>query len=341
MKISTLLEREPFDKIFEKTMTAFFSDFTNHPHNVKWYPKKCNNQNTAFMQQWYCNPLINSIFVNGVDPSLFDPISVTKTGRKINLQSDARYRFERGIDSTSIDWGVDKATEMILDLCGGEVSYITIDRVKEKEGKIIKYEFNTINTLGGIDINSRQQIKILKNLGFIIKSKTKTGIIIKVPNFRPDIDGSADIVEEILRIYGFDKIEPISLLNDKNQYDEILNSNLKSFYKSKRLIANRGYLETVTWSFMDKDEAKFINSNFSVNIRNPISSDLSTMRPSTFPNLLAVINHNLSRFYTSGKMFEVGPNFHGTNEEDQKMVATAIQYGLSNTSSWINEKRRT
>ena len=111
-------------------------------------------------------------------------------------------------------------------------------------------------------------------------------IKVLVPTFRPDIKGTADIVEEILRIYGFNKIEPISLIEDKNQTIEILDSNLKSFYKSKRLIANRGYLETVTWSFMDIQEANFINNNSSLSIKNPISSDLSAMRPSTFPNLL-------------------------------------------------------
>ena len=115
--------------------------------------------------------------------------------------------------------------------------------------------------------------------------------------------------------------------------------NLKSFYKSKRLIANRGYFETVTYSFMDEREANFINNNSSIKIKNPISNDLNTMRPSTFPNLLKVINSNLSRLYLSGKLFEVGPNFHGISEDEQIMVATGIQYGLSSTLSWENEKK--
>ena len=121
--------------------------------------------------------------------------------------------------------------------------------------------------------------------------------------------------------------------------EEILNSNLKSFYKSKRLIANRGYLETVTihlWMVM-----KLILLIIILLLKLKILSvaDLNTMRPSTFPNLLSAINPNISRFYMSGKLFEVGPNFHGINDDDQKMVATGIQYGLSNTSSWNNEKR--
>ena len=276
-----------------------------------------------------------------LEVALFDPISITKTGRKLNLQSDARYRFERGLDSTSIEWGVDVATQMIMDLCGGEVSEVVVDKIETPKLKIINYDTSLTQTHGGININIKEQINILEKLGFKVLNLDDLNIQITIPSYRPDIEGSADIVEEILRIYGFDKIEPISLLKDKNQYEGILNSNLKSFYKSKRLIANRGYFETVTWSFMDKDDAKFIDNNSQVNIQNPISSDLSTMRPSTFPNLLTSINSNLSRFYTSGKLFEVGPNFHGINEEDQKMVATAIQYGSFNTSSWINEKRLT
>ena len=130
-------------------------------------------------------------------------------------------------------------------------------------------------------------IKIVIVSTFVFKSTLLKGsnIEITIPSFRPDIEGFADIVEEITRIYGFEKIEPISLSKNKNQNEEILNSSLKSFYKSKRLIANRGYLETVTYSFMDGDEADFISNNSSIKIKNPISADLSTMRPSTFPNL--------------------------------------------------------
>ena len=134
----------------------------------------------------------------------------------------------------------------------------------------------------------------------------------------------------------------------KNQYayetekivnEEILTSNLKSFYKSKRLIANRGYFETVTWSFMGKDDADYINDNSSINIQNPISTELSTMRPSSFPNLLSSINLNISRLYVNGKLFEVGPNFKGTNEEDQAMVATGIHYGSPSYFSWTDQTR--
>ena len=276
-----------------------------------------------------------------IEVALFDPISVTKTGRKLNLQSDARYRFERGVDPTSIEWGVDMATQMITQICGGEVSTIEADKSSIQKNKIINFDTNSTKTLGGISIDTKDQTTILNNLGFLVKSKKNTVIEITVPTFRPDIDGPADIVEEILRIYGFDKIIPISLSKDINNNRETLSANLKSFYKSKRLIANRGYLETVSWSFIDSKEANYINNNVSIDIKNPISTDLSSMRPSVFPNLLSSINPNVARLYTNGKLFEVGPNFNGLEEVDQQMVATGIQYGSSSSSSWLNEARVT
>ena len=135
------------------------------------------------------------------------------------------------------------------------------------------------------------------------------------------------------------KLYQISLSKKITHSNEVISSNLKSFYKSKRLIANRGYLETVTYSFMDGKEADFVTGKNSITIKNPISSDLDTMRPSTFPNLLSIINSNISKLYISGKIFEVGPNFHNLNEDGQEMVASGIQYGLSKTSSWKNEVR--
>ena len=283
-----------------------------------------------------CSLETNKVFL---EVALFDPVSITRTGRILNLQSDARYRFERGIDFTSIDWGVDIATQMILNLCGGEESEIVFDKVDNPKTKLIKYDSLLTKSYGGIDININDQTKILNKLGFKTKLQNNSKLDITVPPFRPDIVGPADIVEEIIRIYGYDKIETISLIKDENLKQKILNENLKSFYKSKRLIANCGYLETVTWSFMDQELANFIDSKNSLDLKNPISSDLSTMRSSTLPNLLSAINLNVSRLYNNGKLFEVGPNFDGINETDQKMVATGIHYGSANSSSWINQKR--
>ena len=274
-----------------------------------------------------------------LEVALFDPICVTKTGRKLNLQSDARFRFERGIDSTSIDWGVDKATEMIIELCGGEVSEITTDRLIEHKQKIIEYDFNKTKTLGGVDIDLDFQKKILENLGFVIKSQLNSIAKIIIPHFRPDIDGSADIVEEIVRIYGFNKIKPQSVSNNLEIKKEILNAELKSFYKSKRIIASRGYLETITWSFLSNENSSIGDEEKNVKIQNPISSDLDTMRSSLYPNLLSCINANINRLFSSGKLFEVGPQFSGNKNIEQQMIATGIQFGSKYVDNWNDEKR--
>ncbi len=274
-----------------------------------------------------------------LEVALFDPISVTKTGRELNLQSDARFRFERGVDTTSIDWGVDKATEMILDLCGGEVSKITISGDYEISGQNIEYNFNRINSLGGLDIDKKNQEEILNKLGFKVSNNSGEKCNVKIPLYRPDIEGEADLVEEILRIYGYDKIEPKSVIKNTKVKEEVLNDNLKAFYKSKRVIASRGYLETITWSFVSSEFANIQNNKDCVKIKNPISTDLDTMRTSIFPNLLSSINKNISHFYNNGRLFEVGPQFSGYREQDQQMMATGILYGTIQANTWNDEKR--
>ncbi len=266
-----------------------------------------------------------------LEVALFDPISVTKTGRHFKLLSDARYRFERGIDPSSIEWGVNAATNMIKDLCGGEVSNTV--QTQTLENKQFKINFNTtkVKSLGGIEIKNDKQKSILESLGFVVLEKNDI-FELTVPSFRPDIEGEADIVEEILRIYGFNEI-PLVDVSDKDNSKNILSPELKSFYKIKRLIANQGYLEAVTWSFMDKKAAKLISNNI-ILIKNPISSDLNVMRPSNIPNLLSAVNLNKSKIINSGKLFEVGPIFSEALEDKQVNVATAIGYGNISGENW-------
>jgi len=266
-----------------------------------------------------------------LEVALFDPISVTKTGRHLKLQSDARYRFERGIDPTSIKWGVEAATKMILDLCGGEVSKTVQTKILEKKQATINFNTDKIKSLGGVDLLQEKQKSILESLGFVVKEKSNI-FNITVPNFRPDIEGEADIVEEILRIYGFEQI-PLTNISDHNNKINVLSAELKSFYKIKRAIANTGYLEAVTWSFMDQKVAKLISDNI-IKIKNPISADLDVMRPSNIPNLLIAVNQNKSKMINNGKIFEVGPIFGDNLEDKQVNAATAIGYGNVSGNNW-------
>jgi len=271
-----------------------------------------------------------------LEVALFDPISVTKTGRKLKLQSDARYRFERGLDPESINWGVEVASMMINDLCGGECSDVVTTEINKISSKKIKFNTNKPYSLGGIEISVNDQISILESLGFSI-TRDKDSLNIIVPSFRPDIEGEADIVEEILRIYGFDKI-PLTNIQKEEEKRNVLDSNLKSFYKIRRLLANNGYLEAVTYSFMDEIKAKIISKDL-IKIQNPISADLNVMRPSIFPNLLESISSNKSKMYFSGKLFEVGPIFDNSYNNKQKNTATSIAYGLSDENNWLSNKK--
>ena len=280
-----------------------------------------------------CSMETNNVFL---EVALFDPISVTKTGRKLNLQSDARYRFERGIDTESIFWGVEAASQMIVELCGGDASEFVATEINKIEIKNINFDTNKINSFGGININIKDQCKILNSLGFKVR-ENKSILEIEIPTFRPDIIGEADIVEEILRIYGFDKIPLKKIINveDKTQ---ILSSSIKMYHKIKKIIAAEGYSEVVTWSFMDGNKAKLLFDNL-ISLQNPISSDLNTMRPSTIPNLLEGINQNKARMYSRAKIFEVGPNFSKSLSDFQENIASAISYGSIDEENWLSNKK--
>ena len=271
-----------------------------------------------------------------LEVALFDPISITKTGRYLKLQSDARYRFERGVDFTSIDWGVQAATKMIINLCGGEVSKTVQTNILDTDIKKINFNTDKVKSLGGVEISIKEQKNILESLGFVVEEKNNI-LIITPPSFRPDIDDETDIVEEILRIHGFDKI-PLKDIQDKESKKNILNPNLKSFYKIKRVIANQGYLEAVTWSFMDENIAKLVSDNV-IKIKNPISSDLNVMRPSNVPNLLQAINFNKSKMINKGKLFEVGPIFNENLDDRQINVATGISYGNISGGNWNSNSK--
>jgi len=218
-----------------------------------------------------------------------------------------------------------------MDLCGGEVSDTVQTNILQSKQNIIDFNTDKIESLGGVKISKDKQKSILEFLGFNVLEKNNI-FKITVPSFRLDIEGQAHIVEEILRIYGFDKI-PVSNISDYNIKKNVLSTELKSFYKIKRIIANKGYLEAVTWSFMDEKVAKLVSSNV-IEIKNPISSDLNVMRPSNIPNLLHAVNLNKSKLITNGKIFEVGPIFDETLEYKQVNVATAIGYGNAIGKNW-------
>ena len=272
-----------------------------------------------------------------IESAFFDPSITRKTSNILNLDSDAKYRFERGIDPNSVEIGLQKAAEMITKICGGEVSKFQITRTKKLSQKQIQFESSFPSKVLGIKINIKEIINILENLGFNCK-KNKNNIYVKIPSWRPDITGKIDLVEEIIRIKGLETIKSIEPLKKRN--NATLNNYQKHFHLIQRSIAAKGYLEAITWSFTnEKINNYFLNSKKISKLINPISSDLGVLRSSIFSNLVEKIRENIDRGENNISLFEVGPIFFGNKPGEQLITACAISAGYSSNSNW-NEKER-
>ena len=272
-----------------------------------------------------------------IESAYFDPIITRKTSNILNLNSDAKYRFERGIDPNSIEVGLHKAAEMITEICGGEVSKFQIIRNKKLEQRQIVLEHSFPSKVLGINLKVKEIIGILENLGFKSK-KNKNNISVIIPSWRPDITTKIDLVEEIIRIKGLDSIKSIEPSKIRN--NQTLNNHQKHFHLTQRSIAGKGYLEAITWSFAnEKVNNHFLNSKISNKLVNPISSDLGVLRSSIFSNLVEKIRENIDRGENNISLFEVGPIFEGKEPGEQSICACAISAGLASNPNW-NEKER-
>ena len=219
-----------------------------------------------------------------LESAYFDPTLIRKTAKKLDLNSDAKFRFERGVDPQSVTAGLDSAVELILEICGGEVSKLDVQQTKKFKDLEIKFDPKMVSKTVGTNINTNEIKKILSNLGFTVKTKGKF-LNVKVPSWRPDIFGEIDLVEEVIRIIGFEKIKSIE--PEKKRTKPTLNFFQKHFHLAQRSVASKGYLETITWSFTDeKINNKFKEKLESVKIVNPISSDFNVLRNSLYPNLI-------------------------------------------------------
>ena len=258
-----------------------------------------------------------------LESAYFDPEITRKTAKKLDLNSDAKFRFERGIDPNSISIGLEKASEMIVSITGGEITNFDIQLTKKPETKKISFDPNLASKTIGIKIGTNEIIKILQDLGFKIKKKSKT-LSIEVPSWRPDILGQIDLVEEIIRIKGFDKIQSVE--PDKKRLKPTLNFFQRHFHLAQRSVATKGYLETITWSFTDeKINNKFRENISEVKIVNPISSDLNVLRSSLYPNLIYYLEKNINRGFDDQSLFEIGPCFTGKKPGEQKTVICGIR----------------
>ncbi|MDC3087520.1 phenylalanine--tRNA ligase subunit beta [Candidatus Pelagibacter sp.] len=272
-----------------------------------------------------------------LESAYFEPGSIRKTAKKLNIDTDAKFRFERGIDPLSIEAGLKKAALLIKEICGGKISKIDIQKTETYKTKTIKFDMNLFEKISGFKISSMEMIKILEKLGFKCK-KEKKYLKLIVPSWRPDILQEVDIVEELVRICGYHKIKTIDPIKERTK--STLTQTQKMFHFLQRAIASKGYLETITWSFTDsKYNNYFKETNKEIKIVNPISSELGVLRNSIFSNLIMHMSKNLDRGFKDLSIFEIGPIFTGSNPGDQNTVICGLSAGKKSRLSWIDNER--
>jgi phenylalanyl-tRNA synthetase beta chain len=278
-----------------------------------------------------CSETTTELFI---EAALFDPVRTAATGRKLGIQSDARYRFERGLDPEFTRPGMELATRLVLDLCGGEPSEIvTAGKVPEWRRQIAFRPART-KTLGGLDLDAREQRRILESLGFTIAGTGDT-LSVEPPSWRPDIVGEADLVEEVLRIHGYDKIPPVPLTRDSDLPKPALDAAQRRAETVRRTLAARDLVEAISFSFLPPEQAAlFGGAPEALRLVNPIAAGLDQMRPSILPNLLMAAQRNADRFEPNAALFEIGPQYRDDTPEGQEEMASGLRTGRNGVKRW-------
>jgi phenylalanyl-tRNA synthetase beta chain len=272
-----------------------------------------------------------------IESAYFNPRSIRKTSKLLNIDTDAKFRFERGIDPLSIEQGINRAAELIKEICGGEVSKIDIQKIEKFEKTKIEFDTDLFEKISGFKISTKIMTQILKNLGFEIKSGKNT-LKLQVPSWRPDITQPIDIVEELVRINGYEKIKIIN--PEKTRTKPTLTKTQRQFHFLQRSLASKGYSEAITWSFTDsKINDLFKEQKKSIEIVNPISSDLNVLRNSIFSNLIFYLRKNLDRGFKDISLFEIGPVFFGSEPGKQETVIGGLNSGKKSRTSWLEDSR--
>ncbi len=272
-----------------------------------------------------------------LESAYFLPRSIRKTSKLLNIDTDAKFRFERGIDPQSVELGLKKASKLITEICGGKVSKFDVQKIKKDKKNKIKFKISLFERIAGFKVKDKEIIKILIDLGFEV-SKKKLELELKIPSWRPDITQPIDIVEEIVRIKGFNNIR--TLEPDKTRFKATLNKQQKLFHFLQRSVASKGYFESVTWSFTDSKLNSLFKENYKeIKIVNPISSDLDVLRNSIFSNLTSYLKKNLDRGFKDVSLFEIGPIFKDNKPGEQLTVIGAIKSGKISRLNWNEENR--
>ena len=264
-----------------------------------------------------------------IECAYFDPLRTAATGRKVGIQSDARYRFERGVDPAFIEPGLDLATRMMLDAADGEPSKARMAGRPPVKRTIVPFNFSRIEKLAGLKLTEAQVRKTLAALGFGVEGKG-AAVMVTVPSWRPDVHGPADIVEEVARIVGLDTVPSAPMARLHGVARAVLTEKQRRVRRTRRLIAGRGFVEAVTWSFIPRRQAQmFGGGQDALELANPISSEMSSMRPSLLPGLLAAVQRNRNRGFADIALFEIGQAYRGDRPEDQVIIAAGVRTGTA------------
>lgn len=259
-----------------------------------------------------------------LESAYWDPVTIAGTARQLKISSDAKYRFERGVDPAFTLPGLEAATRMILDLCGGEASEVVMDGAVPDTARAYRLDTDRVQSLVGMDIPAETQRATLTALGFTLE-----GDMAHVPSWRPDVMGEADLVEEVARIASLTKLEARRLPRLHVGVPRgILTPLQKREQAARRTCAALGYNECVTYSFIDRAAAElFGGGGEAVRLENPISSEMSHMRPALLPGLLQAAARNQARGFMDMGLFEVGPAFHGGEPEEEHLLVTGLLIG--------------
>ncbi len=264
-----------------------------------------------------------------IESAYFDPKRTARTGRKLRIQSDARYRFERGVDPDFVVPGLELATSLVLELCGGEPSKVIIAGKPPKANRPFKFDLGLVKRLSGLDLEPREIKQLLTALGVGLDGKGKA-LKAAPPSWRPDITGPADLVEEVVRLVGVDNVPATPMTRAAGVAKPVLTEAQLRQRLTRRVLASRGFVEAVTWSFIPPIEAKLFGGGApELTLSNPISTELAQMRPSLLPGLITAAQRNRDRGFADGALFELGQAYRGAAPEDQFVAASGVRFGHS------------
>lgn len=264
-----------------------------------------------------------------IESALWEPLNIARTGRHLSIISDARYRFERGVDPEFMVPGLELATRMVLDLCGGEPAETDVVGYRGYTAPVIAFPLSEVKRLTGLDVPGETSLDILTRLGFEPKGNGEV-VDVSVPSWRPDIDGKADLVEEVMRIHGVENIAPRPLTSHDAVNGRILTTLQIRTRAAKRALAVRGMMEAVTWSFIPEKHAElFGGGQAALKLANPIAADMSDMRPSLLPGLITAAQRNADRGLGDVALFEVSGTYEGDAPNQQRRVAAGLRRGTA------------